>query len=173
MADTVVRSYFSGEIIYSGPDHSTPRGAGMLAARLSKYWQARGFDITYEAYPTDVYDTAGFQIFGVRRLWSIPRVDATPEPDPMPRKAVGLTPRARIRRIVTAVLDRNYPSVSYGDVMSPIATREVVAARASCIRAVLESFPHMSLPHLGQIFGRDHTSILNLLGGHKPAHVAA
>lgn len=51
--------------------------------------------------------------------------------------------------------------VSYTQIMAGGRTAEIVAARAEAMFRVRERFG-FSFPHLGKIFGRDHTSVVNL-----------
>ncbi|QRE76508.1 helix-turn-helix domain-containing protein [Methylobacterium aquaticum] len=53
--------------------------------------------------------------------------------------------------------------VSVVTLMGPDRTAPVLAARWAAIAAVHEAFPHLSLPRLGHVFQRDHTTILNAL----------
>lgn len=71
------------------------------------------------------------------------------------------TPRAQVRKVIEAVCDRH--EITYTDVMSRSRFADVVAARHEAIVAVATAFPWMSLPKIGRVFGRDHTSILHAL----------
>lgn len=71
------------------------------------------------------------------------------------------TPKAQVRKVIEAVCDRH--EITYTDVMSRSRFADVVAARHEAIVAVATAFPWMSLPKIGRVFGRDHTSILHAL----------
>ena len=71
------------------------------------------------------------------------------------------TPKAQVRKVIEAVCDRH--EITYTDVMSRSRFADVVAARHEAIVAVASAFPWMSLPKIGRVFGRDHTSILHAL----------
>ena len=53
--------------------------------------------------------------------------------------------------------------VSYDLIMSPSRNKRIVAARDQAIRAVCDEYSNLSLPQIGRIFGRDHTTILHSL----------
>lgn len=71
------------------------------------------------------------------------------------------TPKAQVRKVIEAVCDRH--EITFTDVMSRSRYADVVAARHEAIVAVANAFPWMSLPKIGRVFGRDHTSILHAL----------
>lgn len=71
------------------------------------------------------------------------------------------TPKAQVRKVIEAVCNRH--EITYTDVMSRSRFADVVAARHEAIVAVAAAFPWMSLPKIGRVFGRDHTSILHAL----------
>lgn len=71
------------------------------------------------------------------------------------------TPKAQVRKVIEAVCERH--EVSYTDVMSRSRFADIVACRHEAIVAVASAFPWMSLPKIGRVFGRDHTSILHAL----------
>lgn len=53
--------------------------------------------------------------------------------------------------------------VSFGEVLGPSRNRSIVAVRHAAIRAVVNARPDMSLPQIGRVFNRDHTSILHAM----------
>lgn len=53
--------------------------------------------------------------------------------------------------------------VSYEDILGRSRARHLVAARHEAIYEVRKRRPHLSLPQIGRIFKRDHTSILHAL----------
>ena len=57
----------------------------------------------------------------------------------------------------------NLYGVSYGDIIGPRRSREIVAARHVAVRAVADARPDMSLPMMGRVFKRDHTTLLAAL----------
>lgn len=68
-----------------------------------------------------------------------------------------------LRDICEEVLLR-YPSVSLADVRGVRRTREVVAARHACIKAVYDERTDISSPIIGKYFLRDHTVVLYAAG---------
>ena len=50
--------------------------------------------------------------------------------------------------------------VTYEQVLSKSRAREIMFARCEAIRAIRAIRPQMSLPQIGRVFRRDHTSIL-------------
>jgi len=71
------------------------------------------------------------------------------------------TPKQQVKQVIEAVCARH--EIPYHEVMGRKRFAEIVAARHEAIVAVAEAFPWMSLPKLGRIFGRDHTSIMYAL----------
>lgn len=59
--------------------------------------------------------------------------------------------------------------VSYGEIVGQRRNRHVVAARHAAIQAVVEARPDMTLPMVGRIFNKDHTTIMHALGKKKRA----
>jgi len=53
--------------------------------------------------------------------------------------------------------------VSYDDILGRSRARHLVAARHEAIYEVRKRRPHLSLPQIGRIFKRDHTTILHAL----------
>lgn len=53
--------------------------------------------------------------------------------------------------------------VSYEDILGRSRERHLVAARHEAIYEVRKRRPHLSLPQIGRIFKRDHTTILHAL----------
>jgi len=78
-----------------------------------------------------------------------------------------------VTRIVMEVL-RDFPGVTWEDVLSPRRSRGLIVPRHACIKAVCEQRPDLSFPAVGKIFHRDHTTILNAIHGKKkgPARVS-
>ena len=72
-----------------------------------------------------------------------------------------LSPRDQILRIIEVVAHAH--GITADRLLSSERIREVVQARDAAILEVAETFPWLSLPHLGRIFKRDHTTILHSL----------
>lgn len=53
--------------------------------------------------------------------------------------------------------------VSYGDIVGHRRNRKIVAARHAAVRAVADARPDMTLPGMGRVFNRDHTTLLHAL----------
>lgn len=71
-----------------------------------------------------------------------------------------------VTRIVMEVL-RNYPGITWEDILSPRRSRGLIQPRHACMKAVCEQRPDLSFPAVGKIFHRDHTTILNAIHGKK------
>ena len=80
------------------------------------------------------------------------------EPAPWPRI---WTPTQKRRALIAEIAERH--EVSLADVLGPSRFQHVVRARFAAIRAVRQRYPEMSLPQLGRLFNRDHTTILHAL----------
>ena len=80
------------------------------------------------------------------------------EPAPWPRI---WTPTQKRRAPIAEIAERH--EVSLADVLGPSRFQHVVRARFAAIRAVRQRYPEMSLPQLGRLFNRDHTTILHAL----------
>lgn len=72
---------------------------------------------------------------------------------------IGARPAAR--EIIMRVAQ--WRGVPFAVIVGTRRTRHIVAARFEAIRAVADARPDLSLPQLGRIFNRDHTSILHAL----------
>lgn len=69
--------------------------------------------------------------------------------------------RRSVPEIVAEVL-QYYPGITWEDVKGIRRTRDLIAPRHACMRAVYNERKDLSLPRLGRIFGgRDHTTILH------------
>lgn len=74
--------------------------------------------------------------------------------------------RRPVHEIVAEVL-QHYPGITWEDVKGIRRTRDLIAPRHACMRAVYNERKDLSLPRIGRIFGgRDHTTILHAV--HKP-----
>lgn len=67
------------------------------------------------------------------------------------------------RQIIEGVLSRDFPNVSFSDIVGPRRTRELVEPRHRCMVAVYTERADLSLPQIGKIFERDHTTIISAL----------
>lgn len=72
-----------------------------------------------------------------------------------------VTPRDTTRAIIREVAERH--GVTYRDIIDYDRHGRVMAARHEAILAVRQAKPHMSLPDLGRVFQRDHSTILSSL----------
>ena len=68
--------------------------------------------------------------------------------------------RKPVKRIVEEVL-RDYPGVTWQDIVSAKRTKHLVEPRHRCMTAVFTIRPDLSFPMIGKIFMRDHTTILH------------
>lgn len=72
---------------------------------------------------------------------------------------VNADPKKTIATIVSEVL-RDYPGVTWDDITGLRRTRDLIKPRHLCMVAVFEQRKDLSLPMIGRIFKRDHTTIL-------------
>ncbi|ASP85022.1 hypothetical protein CDO26_10720 [Sinorhizobium meliloti] len=74
----------------------------------------------------------------------------------------GLTPPPKrpVTLIVADVL-KDFPGVTWDDIIGVRRTRDLVKPRQLCMVAVYEERKDLSLPMIGKIFRRDHTTILH------------
>lgn len=70
--------------------------------------------------------------------------------------------RKSVREIIDEVL-KDFPEVTYAELMSANRNRMVTAARFQAIWAVKQERPELSTVQLGRFFKRDHASIINAL----------
>lgn len=70
--------------------------------------------------------------------------------------------RRSVPEIVAEVLTR-FPGVTWADVKSIRRTRQLVEPRQACIKAVYDERKDLSLPRIGRLFNRDHTTILHAI----------
>ncbi len=68
--------------------------------------------------------------------------------------------RRSVPEIVAEVLQA-YPGVTWEDIKGVRRTRNLVGPRHACVKAVYEERKDLSLPRIGKIFHRDHSTILN------------
>lgn len=84
-----------------------------------------------------------------------------PPPPPLARSA-------EIKALIGEVARRH--SVSVELIRSRRRSAEIVRARWEAIRLVHERFPALSSPQLGRLFGKDHSTILGVLGRRNGGH---
>ncbi|PLP56243.1 hypothetical protein CYK37_26030 [Mesorhizobium loti] len=80
-----------------------------------------------------------------------------------------LEPRMPAREIISRVGALH--GYRLDEITGPRLEKKLVQARFDAIKAVADARPDMSLPQIGRIFNRDHTSILHALkkrGGRRP-----
>jgi len=65
-------------------------------------------------------------------------------------------------RSIIAQVEREH-GLSEGSIVSPTRKTAVIKARFEAIARAREARPDLSLPQLGRIFGRDHTTVLHAL----------
>lgn len=68
--------------------------------------------------------------------------------------------RRPVKLIVEEVL-REYPGVTWQDIVSAKRTKYLIEPRHRCMTAVFTIRPDLSFPMIGKIFMRDHTTILS------------
>lgn len=98
-----------------------------------------------------------------------PHEDDEPEtfsPKPIEREWLHLA--SEHKRIIAQVAERH--GLQPRDVTGPGRTKKIVACRFEAICEVHKAYPHWSLPKLGLVFNRDHTSILHALQKAGPKH---
>lgn len=77
-----------------------------------------------------------------------------------------ITPRQIVREIISEVAERH--GVTLGQIMSPIRTKKIAHARQEAQAALYDTLNddgtrRYSLPKIGRIFDRDHTSVLHAI----------
>ena len=75
--------------------------------------------------------------------------------------------RSSIEEIVMEVL-ADFPGVTWEDIISVRRDRRLVKPRHACMRAVYEKRKDLSLPRIGRIFHRDHSTVLAAVKGSAP-----
>ena len=73
-----------------------------------------------------------------------------------------VTPRQATLDLIRAEASRF--GVTVREVLSDDRTGRVVVARHYAIRRVAAERPHFTLPQIGQLFGRDHSTVMYVLG---------
>lgn len=104
-----------------------------------------------EALEADLADAEARLLAQAKALLTGRRVDET--------DADRTDDRPSIDMIVAGVL-ADFPGVSWEDVISVRRERRLVKPRHACMRAVYEKRADLSLPRIGRIFRRDHTTVL-------------
>lgn len=67
--------------------------------------------------------------------------------------------RTPVKRIIADVLV-NFPEFTMSEVIGPSRVRRLIEARHACMKAVYSARPDLSLPQIGKLFNRDHTTVL-------------
>lgn len=80
--------------------------------------------------------------------------------------------RQSIETIVASVL-ADFPGVTWDDIISVRRDRRLVKPRHACMRAVYASRPDLSLPRIGRIFHRDHSTVLAAVRAQPEEHPAS
>lgn len=78
--------------------------------------------------------------------------------------------RRPVREIVEDVL-AGYPGIRWEEIIGVGRERRLVEPRHRCMSAVYQERPDLSLPALGRIFHRDHTSVLHAVNKREPGEV--
>lgn len=65
------------------------------------------------------------------------------------------------RQIIESLLARDYPNFTFTDIIGPRRHRALVEPRHKCMVAVYTERADMSIPQIGRVFDRDHTTILH------------
>lgn len=73
----------------------------------------------------------------------------------------GYVPRPTGKDIIHDTLMRDFPGTTYSEIMSDRKTRDITFPRKICMFEVYRQRPDMSLPQIGRLFGKDHTTILH------------
>lgn len=66
-----------------------------------------------------------------------------------------------LKALISQIAEQH--GLTYADIIGPSRSRKVIKARFDAIAAVATARPTMSLNHLGNVFHRDHTTILSAL----------
>lgn len=66
-----------------------------------------------------------------------------------------------IRDIIKVIAEHH--GLRYGDIVGHRRQKHIIAVRDKCIRAAADARPDLSLPSIGRIFNRDHTTIMHSL----------
>lgn len=78
---------------------------------------------------------------------------------------VNAEPKKTVATIVAEVL-RDYPGITWEDIIGLRRTRDLIKPRHLCMVAVFEQRKDLSLPMIGRIFKRDHTTIIAAMRKH-------
>jgi chromosomal replication initiator protein len=76
--------------------------------------------------------------------------------------------RTPVRTICAEIL-RDFPGITWEHIISARRTRDFIEPRHACFVAVYTRRPDLSLPQIGKIFDRDHTTILSAVQKHQRA----
>lgn len=73
----------------------------------------------------------------------------------------GIVDRRRAVPEIIADVLQHYPGISWDDIKGVRRTRDLIGPRQACVKAVYEERKDLSLPRIGRIFSRDHSTILH------------
>jgi chromosomal replication initiator protein len=73
--------------------------------------------------------------------------------------------RLSVRDIILEVL-KDYPGITYDDIIGKRRTRQFMAPRHKCMVEVYQQRPDLSLPMIGKMMKRDHTTIIHAVQKH-------
>lgn len=103
---------------------------------------------------------AGARRIAQERMAKLGVAQDTVEPQSVP--AVSPEPFVPpLRALITEIAEQH--GLTYSHIIGPSRSHKVIAARFDAIAAVANARPTMSLNHLGNVFHRDHTTILSAL----------
>lgn len=91
-----------------------------------------------------------------------PEPVAAPEPEKAPEPESTVVPFATPMRALILSIAREH-GLTYADMIGKSRRKHIVQARHEAIWAVRDARPDMSLPQIGRLFHKDHTSILHAL----------
>lgn len=73
----------------------------------------------------------------------------------------GKMPKSRWATIIAEVA--RHHGLTADDILGPSRKAHVIKARHEAIARVWQACPKLSYPHIGRIFNRDHTTIMNVI----------
>lgn len=68
--------------------------------------------------------------------------------------------RLPVKRIIADVLV-NFPNVTMAEILGASKVRRLIESRHACMKAVYSLRRDLSLPQIGKVFNRDHTTIMH------------
>lgn len=129
---------------------TSPQSVGAVQAEMHENWQAANARLWGGGVPVGG-PTVGFHVPDVvvgamKDAWGVP---------------VNLLSVASPKVIISLVAAKH--GVTAADIVGPSRTRKIVAARHEAIGVVYTHCRQVSLPAIGRLFNRDHTTILHAL----------